>query len=197
MERPHPAITGILLAGGMSSRMGREKGEVMIGRRRLYEFPLQLLENLCEEILISTCKNPSPVPHHPAICDEIKGIGPMGGILSCLEQSTNDLNIILSYDMPLLHESLLEYLVSESKGYDIVVPALDKTRPEPLCAVYRKRITPVLRELISEKEFAVHKVIVRSRSKVLIIDDRFPFFHPGLFLNVNSLEDLDRLQKEI
>jgi len=72
MDHSEVKITGILLAGGMSSRMGREKGRIKLGNRYLYEYPLQILETCCDEILISTC----------------------------LKHSSNELNVVLSYDMP-------------------------------------------------------------------------------------------------
>jgi CTP:molybdopterin cytidylyltransferase MocA len=49
-------MTGILLAGGMNRRMGKEKGNIRIGDAYLYQYPLSVLEKLCDEVLISTCK---------------------------------------------------------------------------------------------------------------------------------------------
>ena len=56
MLSPKNKITGILLAGGMSQRMGKEKGIIRIGPKYLYQYGLEILENLCDEVLISTCK---------------------------------------------------------------------------------------------------------------------------------------------
>ncbi len=186
-------VTGILLAGGMSSRMGREKGSLIIGGRMMYEYPLKALEKVCDEILISSA---APLPgslSHPIIPDEVKGIGPMGGIFTCLEHSSNDLNLVISYDMPLVNEGLLRYLVEKSKTWEMVVPAMVGNRPEPLCALYRKSIRPLFGAMIKEKIYAVHRVLPRALSLLLDIWPGLSFYHPDLFLNINRIEDLENL----
>ncbi len=190
-------ITGILLAGGKSKRMGREKGTLEIGKRKLFEYPLGVLETICDEILISSCSDPVPITGYRVVCDEIKGIGPMGGIYTCLSQSKTDLNIVLSYDMPLVRENLLRHLVEQSQGWDVVIPALHAEKPEPLCALYRKSALGVFQDLINKKQYAVHQVIPAARSKVLLIGEEMPFFHPDLFLNINRQKDLDHLPSDL
>lgn len=193
MKESGEKITGILLAGGMSSRMGREKGSMLIGKRMMYEYPLSVLESVCDEILISSCQ-PFPAKHtHPTVCDQIKGIGPIGGIHTCLEHSSTELNIVLSYDMPMVNEGLLQYLIKQSQGWDIVVPSIGTGQLEPLCALYRKSISGVLKELIKEKNYAVRQVIPKVPSLVLNIRADMAFYHPDLFLNINSMEDLKRI----
>lgn len=190
MKKTAQRITGILLAGGMSSRMGREKGSMRIGQHMMYEYPLKVLESVCDEILISSCR---PLPGqntHPTVCDQIKGIGPMGGVHTCLEHSSTDLNIVLSYDMPMVNEGLLRYLIARSKGWDMVVPSIRPNQVEPLCALYRKSISGVLEELIKEKRYAVRQVIPKVASLILNIQAEMTFYHPDLFLNINSMEDL-------
>ncbi|MCK5137343.1 MAG: molybdenum cofactor guanylyltransferase [Bacteroidales bacterium] len=193
MNSSHSKITGILLAGGMSKRMGREKGILKIGDRFLYQYPLRILEALCDEILISTCKNFTPPLAYPTVCDEVAGIGPMGGIYTCLNRSSNDLNIVLSYDMPLVNEGLLKHLIHESEAHDIVLPALQKNKPEPLCSIYRKSVAGVFRDLIEKNIFAVHRILPLVNSRTILIDDRMPFYNPDIFLNINQESDLNRL----
>ena len=186
-------ITGILLAGGMSSRMGGEKGLVRIGDRYLYQYPLHVLQSLCGEILVSTC-NDLPVPeNYSRVCDEVPGLGPVGGIHTCLKRSSNDTNIVIPYDLPLVTEELFRYLLAGSGGYDAVFPALRPDRPEPLCAVFRKSTIPALGTLIGQGQYAVHKVIQLTNSRIAIISEQLSFYHPGIFLNINREEDLKQL----
>jgi len=186
-------ITGILLAGGMSSRMGREKGLVRLGDRYLYQYPLQVLQSLCDEILISTCVD-LPIPEtHSRVCDEIPGLGPMGGIYTCLKRSSNETSIVISYDLPMVSEGLFRYLLAGSSGHDAVFPALRPDRPEPLCAVFKKSMIPVLEKLIVKGEFAVHKVIPLARSRIMPVGAHLTFYHPDIFININREEDMDRL----
>lgn len=186
-------ISGILLAGGMSERMGREKGVMKIGDLFLYQYPLKVLENLCDEIIISTCKNFYKALDFPIVCDELEGIGPIGGIYTSLKASSNDLNIVLSYDMPLVSTELLEYLITQVEDYDMIVPALSPRRPEPLCAVYRKSMTGILKELVDQHIYAVHRAIPPARSKTIILKENMPFYREDIFLNINQEEDLMKL----
>jgi molybdopterin-guanine dinucleotide biosynthesis protein A len=197
MNKSDQKITGILLAGGMSSRMGREKGSMLIGTKMMYEYPLSVLESVCDEVLISSCQ---PLPAqltHPRVCDKMKGIGPIGGIHTCLEHSSTDINIVLSYDMPIVNEGLLRYLISRSQGWDIVVPAMRPDQVEPLCALYRKSISGVLEALIKEKKYAVRQALPKVASRVLNIRADMPFYHPELFLNINRMEDLGRIPENL
>lgn len=186
-------VTGILLAGGMSRRMGREKGSLEMGGRMMYEYPLKALESVCDEILISSS---SPLPGklpYPLVPDKIKGIGPMAGIHACLDHSANDLNLVLSYDLPMIQGDLLSYLLEKRDSWDMVLPAMQADRPEPLCGLYRKSMQAKFTELIEEKQYAVHRVIPLVQALVLPIKKDLPFYHPNLFLNINRMEDLDKL----
>jgi len=127
------------------------------------------------------------------VCDEVKGIGPLGGIYSCLKQSSSELNLVLSYDMPLVNESLFRLLISELGDYDIALPGFSEERPEPLCGIYRKGTASIMEEMISKKDFAVNHILTRCHSKVIPISREMEFWRPDLFLNINSKEDLNRI----
>jgi molybdopterin-guanine dinucleotide biosynthesis protein A len=190
-------ITGILLAGGMSQRMGTEKGKIKIGPSYLYQYALQVLEKLCDEVLISTCKKSLFLEKHPQVCDELPGIGPMGGIYTCLKHSSNELNVVLSYDMPLVNAALISHLIEESYSHDIVLPALKINRPEPLCGIYRKGTSHIFEKLISEKRYAVHHAIQQANSNIILLNDQMSFWNPDIFLNINKEEDLNKLPPEL
>jgi len=193
MSAPGIKLTGILLAGGKSKRFGREKGNIRLNNKRLYEYPLSLLERSCEKVLISTCQQKTFKAEHQCVCDEIKGIGPMGGIYSCLKQSETDLNLVLSYDLPLVNQELINYLLEEWKEEDVLLPALADGIAQPLCGIYRRQVVEVLEVLIAQKDYAVHKMLSSTSSRILQISEAFEWEFPDLFLNINREEDLRRL----
>jgi molybdopterin-guanine dinucleotide biosynthesis protein A len=205
MKSQLPPITGILLAGGKSSRMGQDKGMIRAGKLLMYQYPLRVLESLCNEILISTC-NPMQIEEsYEQVCDEIPGIGPIGGILTCLKRSSNDLNIVLSYDIPLVNKELFLELLSHATDqsttlpdntplYDAVLPAGISGKPEPLCGIYRKNSANVFQEMIGQGVYAIHKIIPRTDSFIVRINPAMPFFHEQLFININSKADLSDLE---
>ncbi|MDF1574515.1 MAG: molybdenum cofactor guanylyltransferase [Bacteroidales bacterium] len=193
MKTSSTKITGILLAGGKSRRMGVEKGTLVIGGALLYQHPLKVLEGLCDEILISSYSDSiSRVPHRK-VCDEIKGIGPLGGIFSCLKQSSSDLNLVLSYDLPLVNESLFRLLISERDRYDLVLPAMPGKQAEPLCGLYHKNVLEVIGQMIRQKDYKVNHLLDRCPSRVVPITRDMKCWQTDLFLNINSKEDLQRL----
>lgn len=175
--------------------MGREKSLIRTGNRHLYEYPLAVLAQLCRNVLISTCNKSYHSREHPQVCDEIPGIGPLGGIYSCLKKSGTDLNIVLSCDMPLVNKDLLIYLLQECAGNDIVVPAVNTDKVEPLCGIYRKTIIPAIEQQIMNKIYAVHTVFEQVSCKIVMIRETMPFYSPHMFMNINDADDLDRLEK--
>lgn len=211
MTTPHEKITGILLAGGRSTRMGQNKGMIPVGDRLLYQYPLRILESLCDEILVSTCIPLNMAEDHEQVCDEVPGIGPAGGIMTCLERSSHDLNIIVSYDMPLLHEDLFRLLLEHARKsghedrvrtrssqlYDIILPEPPGGQPEPLCGLYRKSAVPTFRKLINQRNFAVHRICQQAHTLIVPVGPPMPFYHHRLFENVNSRTDLDSLPPQL
>ena len=195
MKNHQGRITGILLAGGMSRRMGRDKAMIEVDGEYLYRFPLRVLEELCDRILISTCRDSGFPDIHDRICDEVEGAGPMGGLYTCLKKSQTDLNMVISCDLPMVNEELMKYLIRESAGYDIAIPAMSPDKPEPLCGIYRKNLVAPLLQSLQIGNFAVHSVFPQVRSRIIQIDASMPFYHPDLFLNINSTADLETFRQ--
>ncbi len=197
MKKKPVTITGILLAGGKSSRMGKEKGLIMIGKQEMYKYPLSVLESLCDEIIISTCKESLFPEQYTRICDEIPGIGPIGGLYTCLKRSQNQINIVLSYDLPLVKRELFDEMLLLADDAEIVVPELKPGNPEPLCGIYKKEVTSVLLQLIQDKVYSVHSAMKHAKTRILKVDESCSFFHPDLFLNINSESDLSVLPSDL
>ncbi|PKP35407.1 MAG: molybdenum cofactor guanylyltransferase, partial [Bacteroidetes bacterium HGW-Bacteroidetes-17] len=131
-------ITGIILAGGKSRRMGKEKGLIELNGKQLIQYAIEVLKPICETILISTNSNFYDFLSYQKIADEFPDSGPMGGIYSCLKASKTNQNLVLSCDMPFINSQLLKELIENSHEYDIVVPWNGEQRFEPMCAFYHK-----------------------------------------------------------
>lgn len=190
-------MTGILLAGGQSKRLGQDKGNIELPGARLFEYPLSVLESLCDEILISSNEDWLTGNNHRILRDEIQGIGPIGGLYTCLKASTHDLNVVLPCDMPLVSRSLLEYLLGEWKKEDVLIPADGHGKPEPLCGLYRISALDAIKEMISQRNYAVQGILSRCRSRILKITRAHTFWHKDLFLNINRETDLNRIPPDL
>lgn len=181
-------ITGIILAGGKSSRMGRNKAFIEING----EISIRTLHNLikpcCSEVIISAnFSDPYQFLHERIIADEIPDIGPIGGIISCLKKSYSRKNLVIACDMPMVPFSLVQLLISHQNSAEFVVPANGTDVIEPLCAVYDKSVIPALSEMISKGDYKMQNLINHCKTALIQV-------HNGnnIFLNLNTPEDLRR-----
>ena len=105
------AYTGILLAGGSSSRMGTDKGMVEFQGKKLAEYALDLLSRFCDEIIISTGNPEYAGFGFRIIPDQLPGKGPLSGLAATLPLSSNEWNLVLGCDMPYTNSALFEFLL--------------------------------------------------------------------------------------
>lgn len=201
-------VSGVILAGGASRRMGRDKAWVELAGRPMIEHVLARLGPLCSELIIVT-NNFDPFARLGArlVGDVWRGNGSLGGIYSGLLSAQFDRAIVVACDMPFLHADLLRYLVSLSDGYDLVIPSApdpSKLRARqgasesakdrdlhPLHAVYGKGcLGPMAARMHSGDLRAISFYPdVRMRIVNEAEVDRFDPDHLSLF-NVNTVDDL-------
>jgi molybdopterin-guanine dinucleotide biosynthesis protein A len=184
-------ITGIILAGGKSSRYGMNKALVEINGVRLIERVISVMESIFEHLIIIT-----NTPHDyaylqlPMYEDLIKGLGPLGGILTGLEAISDDAGFIVACDMPFLKADLVRYMVDIRADYYAVVPKIT-WKIEALHALYNKRCLPAIRELIESQEYQAIKFFDRIRVRYVEEDEiRASDPHLRSFFNVNSPREL-------
>lgn len=186
-------ITGIVLAGGKSSRMGTDKSLLVWKGKTLIEHAIDKLKPLCSKVVISS-SNPvysftgcETWPDEPAIQ------APIAGIYTCLKQTETGLNIILSCDMPLISEALLRHLLVNSIEKDVLVPVHTNGMIEPLCGIYKRIISPAMEFAIANNNLSLNKFIQSYPSPLLLIDKNLPFYTENLFLNINHPSDFEKL----
>lgn len=144
-----PNVTGFVLAGGASRRMGRPKRDLEIGRESMLSRQLRLLRRVCARAGVV-----GGVPRSDAgffLQDELAGCGPLGGILTGLAHTQTEYNLFVACDMPLLTAGFLRFLCARAlEAPDLITaPASPGQRLQPLCAVYRRRARGLLRQALS------------------------------------------------
>ncbi len=189
-------ITGIILAGGKSSRMGIEKGLIRHRNKYLIEYSIDVLLKVCNQILISANDNSYNFLGYRVIPDEIPDCGPMGGIYSCLKKSKTSFNLVISCDTPMINQGLLEHIILNIGDHDIVVPTERNEHYEPLCAFYHQRNIPTLEKFIRNGNFKLRDVFKIVNFKSLLITRTLSFYKPNLFININSRKALYKLDKQ-
>ncbi|MHC5076397.1 MAG: molybdenum cofactor guanylyltransferase [Planctomycetota bacterium] len=183
-------ITGIILAGGKSTRMGRDKGQVMYQKIHLIEYSIKLLESYCNDIIIST-NEPAQYRKYGfrIVVDEFKNSGPMGGIHASLKKSVNYMNFILACDMPNVTQEVIDVLISHSSKDQITVPTL-KGRGEPLCALYPRDTYLQLEHWLAVGRFKMQEFLQNAETSYVSMDN-FTDAPENIFKNMNSPADLN------
>lgn len=186
-------ITGIVLAGGESSRMGQDKSLMVFGDKPLVSYAIDALTPVCSSVVISSNKAIYDFTQCAVWPDELPVNAPMIGIFTCLKRSASEWNLVLSCDMPLVDYRLFELLLTCSNDTDLVIPVHDDNSIEPLCGVYHKRVVPLLERLIHDQDYSLMHLIREARSQLVTIGPRHDFYKPNMFLNVNTSEDFKLL----
>ena len=130
-------MNGYVLAGGKSSRMGQDKGLMRFGNLALVEYSILTLAGLVDKIYLVTASREYAQFDLPLVEDTLKDFGPAGGILTALEHTDSDLNIILSCDMPFVQKPLIQGLLDQRDDASICI-FRHEGFIEPLCGIYRK-----------------------------------------------------------
>ncbi len=182
-------ITGILLAGGKSSRMGRDKGLIYAGvRGTLTDIILEKMKPAVDNLMIIANNDEYRRFGIPVIKDIILHCGPLGGIYTGLEHSKTEWSMILSCDIPFVNTELLCFLIQQINEHDVIVP-VHYRRTEPLCALYRKSCKGKIRMLLEQKKFKVKDAIKQFNVLYLKVSEQ-PFYHNKLFDNINTGKEL-------
>ncbi len=130
--------------------------------------------------------------------DIYPGCGPLGGIHAALSTTATDLNLVLSVDMPLMTAEFLGWLVwqTEASSESIVMPdALGG--PQPLCAVYRRRVQPVAEEALRRGDYKVRRALAAVPTRKLAEQEIIAAgFSPEIFRNVNTVEEFETLARQ-
>jgi len=169
--RPLP-VTLILLAGGESRRMKRDKARLPVGDQPLIKRLLDQVEGFFGEILISVSKGQAyEFLGHRHVEDEIEGRGPLAGILSGLRAAANEICVVMACDIPDIDLNFLARLIDEARGFEIVVPRSEEGKSEPLLAVYRKSLIPRIEKLLESPSSQVLALFEISRTRFLPADE--------------------------
>ena len=182
-------ITGIILAGGKSSRMGSDKGIVNLNGKKFIEHILAaVLPNVIEVLIIANNDNYNNLGYK-VIKDKIKDCGPLGGIYTGLMNSKTENNIVVSCDIPFINSDLIKYIIENTSNADITVPVY-KGNIEPLCAVYTKRTSDQIYNLIMNKDLKIQNILKYFITKEIFITKMQKFYTDKLFVNINTPEEL-------
>ncbi|MGE5808419.1 MAG: molybdenum cofactor guanylyltransferase [Nitrospirota bacterium] len=185
-------MAGIVLAGGENRRMGADKAFMKLAGVPLIEHVMRSLKAVCRDIIIVT-NSPQLYKAYSVsvVTDAFNLRGPLTGIYSGLLKSADEYNVVVACDMPFLNPRLLSYMGSLAGGYDIVVPAVGGML-EPLHAVYRKGLLPVIEAQIMRYEQQIRVLFEKQRIRY-VAEEEIDRFDPARksFKNLNTPQEYE------
>ena len=209
-------VTGVILAGGKSRRMGQNKALIQLGDDSLIGHVIRRMHRVTDELLLIT-NTPTEYAHLNVGMhgDIIPDTGALGGIYTGLTYASYDTVLCIACDSPFLEPKLLTYLVSVLGEYDAVMPYTYSSRQTPfcrntdiggtnpthdgqiilqtLCAAYSKRCLPIIELMLQESELRVHALQERAYIKRVSPEVWREFDPEGMsFFNINTPEDFER-----
>ncbi|MBN1597563.1 MAG: molybdenum cofactor guanylyltransferase [Bacteroidales bacterium] len=152
-------ITGIILSGGKSRRMGAKKAFLNYRGKPLIEYSVDILERYCSEILISANEPGYDEYGYKVIEDKIKNIGPVGGILSTVEECHNDNFLVTACDIPEIDENLISDIAGALKQNDLVILIDKENKIHPLPFAGNKKIISELNKQIRSNNYKLHELL--------------------------------------
>ncbi len=163
-SEPSP-VSGAVMAGGMSSRMGTDKALIRLSENgpTLLATAVTTLAPYCEDVLIVAPDRPG---YRQAggrlVLDRWPGAGPLGGIATALHAVGTEAVVVISCDMPFVVPSLIERLAKDDSGADVVIPVLPGTNRQgkegifqTLCARYSRRCLPAIERRLAAGKFQI------------------------------------------
>jgi molybdopterin-guanine dinucleotide biosynthesis protein A len=185
----------VILAGGKSRRMGRDKSHLILGGETLVARAARTLSALSDDVVVVT-NTPESFSSLAARLtgDVIAGGGALSGIHAGLAAARHEFALVVACDMPFLNLALLRHMASLAPGHDAVVPRW-QGESEPLHAVYSRQCIPVIEPVLRRGGGRIVELYAAIRVRYLEPEEIACFDPEALsFFNINSPEDWERAQ---
>lgn len=190
---PYADVTGILLAGGKSRRMGQDKARLQLDGEMLFLRSLALLQRYFRKVLIAGDRPDLARADVPAIADIYPGSA-LGGLYTGLSSAQTEWIFVAPCDMPYPDGRLVEMLLSQRYGIDAVVPRTPNGY-EPVFAVYHRNCLPCMEEMLRNNQHRIYDFYQRIAIRYLDWQ-QMPADWERSLLNLNTPEQLRMLGQE-
>jgi len=149
--------TAIILAGGNSQRMGRDKAELPLGEMTLLQTVTATMQQLFPQVIVSVRQLRASVDL-PQICDEQPDGGPLAGLAASLSQVTTPWIFAVACDMPFVVPGVVEQLARHRAQHQAVVPIV-QGHPQPMAAFYAASCRAVMQENLAMQQKSLRNVL--------------------------------------
>ena len=162
-------VSGFVLAGGASSRMGRDKALLAYRGTSLLDHIASLVRRACGSAII--VGDPARYSHlsYPVVPDFVSGCGPLAGVITALQVSNTEWNLVVACDMPALSLGVLRSLLdaaAQSRAHCVAATG-PGGEGEPLCAVYHQDCLPILEQALRDNRLKMRDLLTEIRAETL------------------------------
>ncbi len=191
IQQKIPKIQGLILAGGKSIRMGKDKGLLAYYGKSQRDFAMEMLEKLNFKTFLSVRKE-QKIKNIATIEDTFLGLGPFGAICSAFQHDPNSAWLVLATDLPFVDEKIIQQLLQKRDPSKIAtaIKGKDKQFPEPLITIWEPKAYPIMLNYLSQGISCPRKVLINSDIEIVEIDDSY-------ITNVNTPEDFELVKKKL
>lgn len=186
-----PGISGIILAGGESRRMGALKPLIHYNGKPLIYWIFNALSPICTHMIIIANSGDFSALEASVFPDNYPGNGPAGGIEAGLSHCQTSLALITSCDTPNLPTDLFKHLVQKHDGFDVSIASHDDIN-EPLIGVFSQSLHFVFQQAVASGDPHPPRIIRQCKWQEVVINSELSFYRPDLFLNLNSPLDFKK-----
>jgi molybdenum cofactor guanylyltransferase len=174
-------VSGYVLAGGASSRMGQDKALLPYDGMTLVERLAGIVREAAGSVAVIGDPEKYGALGYPVFADQVPGCGPLGGLHTALTISSADWNLVVACDMPGISVDTLRTLVdgAVASSKNCVVAASMGGEMEPLCAVYHQRCLAAVSRAVKEKRFKMKDLVAELDPLIIPVD-------PAVVANINT-----------
>lgn len=184
----HTPLFGLVLAGGASTRMQRDKAALLYHGKPQLQWTFDLLTEVCPRVFVSV--RPDQLHDQlraglPQIVDRLAGKGPIAGIAAAQDAHPEVAWLVVACDLPFLSRATLDHLLAHrdpSRSATAYRSAHDSL-PEPLCAIYEPSARPAIETYVAAGKNCPRKFLFNSDARLLEQPD------PRSLDNINTVEE--------
>ena len=187
--------TGIILAGGKSSRMGEDKGLVLLNGKPMVQYIIEVLKEVVSDIIIISNNESYTKFGIPVYADIIKDKGPVGGIYTGLYHSKTELNFCISCDVPIISSDFILWLLKRSGKSYITLP-MYKDKVHQMIGVYSKQVSSNFKESTEKGHLKLSQVNSDMACEIIDIEKEYANFDELIFSNINTKNELRSITNE-
>jgi molybdenum cofactor guanylyltransferase len=190
-------VTGVILAGGKSSRIGTNKALLKINDKNVIQIIKDTLSSILNDVIIIADQiNEYEFLGLSVFRDIYPDKGPLGGIHSGLFNSSTDKNFFVSCDMPFITRDLIKFIIEHKTDKKIVVNKTED-RIQPLCGIYTKECIPVIEEILKDTNsqcYSIHRLLDIISVDIIDLENDYNKYNSNIMFNLNTKEDYNSIK---